>query len=355
MNDVFIKSLGYYIPKGRLTNDDMLKKFEADNAETLAEDRLRVLSRAYKRKFEFLGCKTRSYCIEEEDNYVDMTVKASMSAIEKANLKPEQIDCFIFSGIGNPFREPTFAMVAAQRLGVNSGDFFDINDTCNGFMKSLEIASLYITSGKYKNVLVITCESPFEFLNGYKSNLKLENEEDANRRFTTMFLGAGAAAMVLSNTGDGRIIKHQAEKKETENWDTSWLTLPNVYTPENRYGRSVTGFWTDARGIASAVTKEQPKFVKDTLNEWDMTLDNIDYIFMHQLGNNITFSTLSQLDVPREKAPVNTFNDFGNMAGANIPICLAIAEEQGILKSGQSILLMGSGAGITYSVAHIIW
>jgi 3-oxoacyl-[acyl-carrier-protein] synthase III len=43
------------------------------------------------------------------------------------------------------------------------------------------------------------------------------------------------------------------------------------------------------------------------------------------------------------------------MAGANIPICLAIAEEQGILKSGQSIHLMGSGAGITYSVAHIIW
>ena len=79
-----------------------------------------------------------------------MAVKAASGALDKAGMNVEQIDCIIASGVTNPFREPSFALVCAKLLGLPAGDYFDINDTCNGFMKSIDVATQYIKTGKYR-------------------------------------------------------------------------------------------------------------------------------------------------------------------------------------------------------------
>lgn len=114
--------------------------------------------------------------------------------------------------------------------------------------------------------------------------------------------------------------------------------------------------WADGRGIAAGVIRDMPAFVYRFLDEHKLVKDEISYIFSHQLGRNITNSLLNKLEVQTDKVfPVNTFPDYGNMGSANIPIGLCMAEEQGLLRKGDSILLLGSACGLTYGAAYIVW
>ena len=86
-----------------------------------------------------------------------------------------------------------------------------------------------------------------------------------------------------------------------------------------------------------------------------MTIGDFDVLVMHQLGNNVTFATLDKLQVKHEISPINTFNECGNMASANIPVNLALLEEQGKVKKGDSVLLVSSACGLSFSLIHIEW
>ena len=116
------------------------------------------------------------------------------------------------------------------------------------------------------------------------------------------------------------------------------------------------GICSDGRKIAASIIRDMPEFVEEFLSQQTTSIEQIRYIFSHQLGRNITFALLNKLKVDIDKVfPVNTFKEYGNMGSANIPIGLGIAEEQGILKPGDSILLLGSSCGIKYTCVNIIW
>jgi 3-oxoacyl-[acyl-carrier-protein] synthase-3 len=356
MNKVYIKSLGYYIPNGRLTNEEILAKVQAANEASLSQEDLDLVLYGDSRKFEFLGIKTRSTCREEDhDNIVTMAVKAAQNALLKAELTADQMDLLIVSGVTNPFREPSLAIVLAKQLGLQSGDFFDMNDTCNGFMKSVDVASQYIKSGKYRNILLVTSENPYEIAAGLGIDYRLSSIEEVDNKFSTLLVGSGAAAMVLSASGERREILNYAEKRETVNWDASLLTIPNIKLPDSKIGTQSCGIWTDARLVSAQVIKDVPDFIKNTAAQWGMNIADFDLIVMHQLGNNVTFATLDGLQVNHDKAPLNTFSKFGNMASANIPVNLALAAEAGFVKEGDSVLLISSACGLSYSLIHLKW
>jgi len=355
-NSIYIKSLSYYIPRGRLTNEDILTRIKNANKDHIKKEELEHILYGNSRKFDFLGIKTRSYCLKDDkDNVVTMAQKVSLSAIEKANIKVDQIDCIIVSGVTNPFREPSFALLLANLLGLTHGDFFDINDTCNGFLKSIDIASQYIKAGKYKNILLVTSENPYELAEGLGINYRVENESEVDNKFSTLIVGCGAAALILSGNSDGRKVISYYEKRETQNWNASILTIPGIYLPDSEYRQKNCGIWTNARLISAQIINNIPGFIKETILKWNMSIDDFNLLIMHQLGNNITFATLDKLNVNQEISPVNTFSEFGNMACANIPINLAIACEQGKVTEGDSILLVSSACGLSYALLHIRW
>jgi 3-oxoacyl-[acyl-carrier-protein] synthase-3 len=356
MKNVHIRSIGYYIPKGRLSNEQVIANIRETNGKRISPEDLELILYGSGRKFEFLGILTRSFCREEDgDNAVTMALKAARHALEKAEMSADRMDCVIVSGVSNPFREPSFALALAHQLEMTSGDFFDINDTCNGFMKSMDVASQYLRTGKYRNVLVVTSENPYEIAEGLGIDYTFNDPSEVDSRFSTLLVGSGAAAMVLGPDGDGKKIVDYREKRETANWDASLLTIPGICLPGSKLGPTSPGVRTDARLVAAQVIKGIPDFAADTAAQWKMKIDDFDLLVMHQLGNNVTFATLDRLHLNHDKAPVNTFQECGNMASANIPINLALAEERGSVHGGDSVLLLSSACGISYSLMHIQW
>jgi 3-oxoacyl-[acyl-carrier-protein] synthase-3 len=356
MKDVHINSIGYYIPAGRLSNDEVMARIREANENRLGKEDLELLLYGNRRKFEFLGIRTRSCCREEDgDNTVTMALKAARAALKRTEMPGDGVDCLIVSGVSNPFREPSFALALARQLDIACGDFFDINDTCNGFMKSMDVARQYIGTGKYGNVLLVTSENPYEIARGMGIDYALRDMSEADTTFSTLLVGSGAAAVVLSAKGSGKRIVDYREKRGTADWDASVLTIPGICLSGSKLGPRSPGVRTDARLVSAQVIKGVPDFTAEALDQWGMKIADFQLIVMHQLGDNVTFATLDKLHAGREKAPVNTFRECGNMAAANIPINLAIAEEQGRVRGGDSVLLLSSACGISYSLMHVKW
>lgn len=353
---MYIKSIGYYVPEGRMTNREIADVLAEFNMNTFNSDDLDFLKYSSNRKFEFLGLESRSCGTDEtRDNFAAMAKTAAQNAIENAGILPQEIDCVIFSGVTNPFREPSFAIMLASSVGIETGDFFDINDTCSGFLKSIELAGLYINSGKYRNVLVASCESPYELKDVLKLDIQIDQIDQLDSRLSGLIVGTGAAAMILSADGGRKKVLNYAEQRTSNDWDASILTIPNTAIPGSKYGDTVTGFWSDGRLISSSLIKEMPAFVKRQLNEWKVDIESIDLFVHHQLGDNVTFAIMDKLGADHKKAPMNTFRQLGNMASANIPINLAMADERGLIKEGDSILLLSSSCGLSYALLYIIW
>lgn len=350
-----IQSIGYSIPSGRLTNQEVLQRFQADNRDRFTPQEMEYILYGHLRKFEFLGIETRS-CPHPGSNEttIGMAVDACRKALQSAHCSIEAIDCLICCGVSNPFREPSFALILARQLALD-GDYFDVNDTCNGFMKSMELASLYLRAGKYAKVLIVTSENPYETAAGLGIGYRVKERSTVDDTFAGLLVGSGAAALILGNSGPGAAIVGYEEKKYSTQWDASILTIPSVAFPTDSGFAPSCGFRADARLISSQIIKDMPPFILTTLAGWQKELHTIDYCILHQLGNNVTFALMDQMQIGHDKAPVNTFREFGNLACANIAVNCAIAQERQIFKKGDSILLMSMACGLTYGLMYIIW
>jgi 3-oxoacyl-[acyl-carrier-protein] synthase-3 len=327
-----------------------------DAASALPPDQLDLLLYSSQRKLEFLGIETRAYTEDiSAENFITMGVKAAAMAIDQAGVPVEQIDCVIVSGVSNPFREPPAACIIAGMLGIAQTDFFDVNDTCNGFMTSMRLAHQIAAASGHRNVLVVASESPWEYQRATNATFTAATVDEYDFRLANLIVGAGAAAMVIGTAQEGHRILGHGVKRETANWDASLLRLPGAAMPPTRYGHDVSGFWSNARLISSEVIAVLPGFIRERLASWHTRVEDIDLFLMHQLGDNVNYAILSKLDVPRERSPVNTFRELGNMGSANIPVCLSTASQQGRLAHGTKALLVGSACGISYSLALLQW
>ena len=354
MSDLKIAGLGYYIPEGRVDNEKMLGKIESANKETLSDDERELLLYSCRRKFEFLGIRTRS-APQDDDTFVSMAIRAAKAAMKRESPESESVECVIACGISNPFKEPSAACIIAHELGFTTVDHFDVNDTCNGFLKAIEIAGLYISAGTYGSVLVVTAENPYELERGLGMNITVNTVEEMDYRLSNCIVGSGAAATIITQGTGERVILHYRNCKASDNWDGSCIRIPHTHLPATKYGKPVDGFWADARGMAAELIRENPVFVNKCLDEWGICPSDINYAVMHQLGNNITFAILDKVGIPQEKAPLHTFHECGNMGSSNIPVNLAIAEENGLLHRDDLVLLINSACGYTHSAAIVKW
>lgn len=355
--NISITGIGTYIPCGRISNKDMIEHFRDEFSRFLEAKDLEYLMYGLERKMSFLEIETRTCCESyEKENSVTMAVSVAEKALRNAGISASDIDLLLFTGVTNPLREPSYAILLAHKLGIKEVNCFDVNDTCNGFLKCLELADLYIQAQKAKRVLVVTSESTLEWMEAVKENFQVKTVEDADRLMSALFCGSGAAAMVLEKNNGKHVIQAYKEKTSTEDWDISFLVSPLMQIPVKQISEEKRGICSDGRKIAATIIRDMPEFVEEFLRQQTTSIEQIRYIFSHQLGRNITFALLNKLKVDIDKVfPVNTFKEYGNMGSANIPVGLGIAEEQGILKSGDSILLLGSSCGIKYTCVNIIW
>lgn len=321
MNNIKIAGIGAYSPSLVVTNDDISKLVET-NDEWIQER---------------TGIKERR--ISEGEDTSDFAVKSAMIALDRANIKSEDLELIIVATISPDNFIPSVACLVQSKLNAHKAACFDINVACSGFLYGLEIANSMMKSMNYKNALVIGSET-------------LSKLMDWTDRGTCILFGDGGGAAVLTRCEKGGIIKSylRSDGLRGEALTIEAADFKTPFAKENKEkdrvikmnGREVFKFATTA--IADGVT--------EILKDSNLTLDDIKYIVPHQANYRIINSAAKKLNVETEKFYIN-LDRYGNTSSASVPLALNEMMEEGLINEGDKIILVAFGGGLTHAATLV--
>lgn len=326
MRNVKILGTGSSLPEKIVTNFDL--------AEIVDTNDEWIQSRT--------GIKERRMATSEEQTS-DFAAQASKRALEMAGLKAEDIDLVLVATMTPDMPFPSTACIVQDKIGATKASAFDLEAACSGFVYGVTVAKQFISTGFYDHVLVI----------GAETMTKILDFEDRN---TCVLFGDGAGAVVLGPSDDESGFLGMELGADGSGGDV--LNMPGGGTLNPATEKTVKDRLHFLKMEGSEVFKFAVRIMgKASLNaikKSDLTVDDIDFLVPHQANIRIISSAAKKLKLPMEKVHVN-LDKYGNMSAASIPVALDEANRDGKIKTGDNVVLVGFGAGLTWGSCVVKW
>lgn len=271
----------------------------------------------------------------------DLAAIAGLRAIEHAGLKSEDIDLIIVATSTPDRKAPSTGAFVQHKLKAFNAAAFDITAVCSGFLFGMSVASQYIASGVYNNVLVIGADT-------------FSKITDWSRR-DAVFFGDGAGAAVLSsaNFTEG-ILAYRLYTDTVENMLGFTIPGGGSEIPLTVENMDEQYFQMDGKAVFASATRALPKAINQVLLDTGLSINDIDLMIPHQPSIKILQKTAELIGLPFEKVMTN-MDKYANTSGATIPILLDETNRAGKIKHGSTILFAAVGSGWTYGAAIIKW
>lgn len=325
MNKVKIKGVGSYVPSRVVTNDDLSNLVDTSN-EWIVER-----TGIYERR------------ISEGEDTTDIAYKAAKIALEDSGIKGEELDLIIVATITPDYFTPSVACMIQKKLNARNATAFDINAACTGFIYALEVGESLLKTGRYKKALIIGAET-------------LSKIVDWNDRSTCVLFGDGAGCCIIENLNDSKSgIINTYSISEGENGDSLICganDLINPFVLEKKVKSKYVSM--NGREVFKFATRAMVEAVKNVLEGTDYALEDIDYVIPHQANLRIIDYAAKKLQLPLEKFYTN-LSSVGNTSSASVPIALAQLNSENKINTGDLIVLVGFGGGLTCGATLIKW
>lgn len=310
-----LKSIASYVPEQILSNYDLEKIIDTTDEWITRRT----------------GIKERRIASKDESTS-DLGTKAAIKAIERANLKPQDIDAILVATLSpDYFTMPSTACKIAANLGLNGITAFDISAACSGFIYLLEQAKALVESGLKKNVLIIGAE-------------KASSIMDYTDRSICILFGDGAGAGVVSLDENNPII--DVHTASNGNYGDLLMTERSQESKE----ASSLAMRMKGNEVFKIAVQTLSNDVVEILSKNQILPEQIDLFIPHQANLRIIKAVQERLNLSNEKCVV-TVQKYGNTSAASIPMAMNDAYEEGRLKKGNLILLDAFGGGFTWGSA----
>ena len=330
-----ITGLGYYVPDNVVTNDDLSKMMDTNDAWIQ----------------ERTGIKERRWIKEGSgDTSAVMGAKAARIAIERAGLTSEDIDFVIFATLSPDYYFPGCGVQIQEMLGLRTVGALDVRNQCSGFIYALSVADKFVKTGDYKNVLVVGSE--------YHSG---GLDKTTRGRGVTVIFGDGAGAAVISRTEDntkGILSTHlHSEGKYAEELTVlapsirHWV--PEIMEANDENDESYFPYMNGTFVFKHAVVRFI-EVINEGLKASNLNADDINMFIPHQANLRISQFVQKKLRLSDEKV-FNNIMKYGNTTAASIAIALTEAWEQGKVKENDVVVLAAFGSGFTWGSVIIRW
>ncbi len=292
------------------------------------------------------GISQRRFAAENETTS-DMACAAAERAIEASGVKKEAIDLIIVATMTPDMPFPSTACLVQSKLKLREVTAFDMQAACSGFAYAINIANSMLLSGHFKNALVIGAE-------------KMSSILDFQDRSTCVLFGDGAGAIVLSateNRGD-QTVGILGGLGGSNGSDPSLLqqlgggsTIPASVESIQRRQHFVK---MNGKEIFKLAVRIMGQASTDLVEKFEYRTDDLDLVIPHQANMRIIENLAKRLKIPLDKF-YNNIKHYGNTSAASIPIALDEAVRSGNVKSGDLVLLVAFGAGLTWASTLIKW
>ena len=318
-----IRSVGAYLPKRVMTNEDMSELVDTTDAWIT----------------ERTGIKSR-HIVAEGEFTSDLGIAAAKQALVRAGIDPIDIDLVICATATPDRTFPATAVKIQAALGVTKGAAFDIQAVCSGFVFALTTADNFLKTGQFQRALVIGAESFSRIL-------------DWSDRSTCVLFGDGAGAVVLEaqpQTGGSSDRGILATRIRSDGRYEDLLYVDGGPGSSKTVGH----LRMNGREVFRHAVQKISGVIEETLLQSGYAASDIDLFVPHQANKRILDGIAKKLGIPPEKIVV-TLEHHGNTSAASIPMALNQAFEAHRVKEGSLILMEAMGGGLTWGATLARW
>lgn len=326
MQSVGILAVAHYVPERILTNKELEQTLETTDEW--------IRSRT--------GIEERRVASDDETTATLATV-ASRRVLEKSGFPAEELDLIIVATMTPDSVLPAVSCRVQAALGAKSAGAFDVSIACSGYAYALAMGCGYVRSGMARHVLVVGADVMTRVM-------------DWTERGTCVLFGDGAGACLIGPVEEG--YGFQAQELGSDGSGAQHLQIPagagavpvgSCEIPQRDFtlqmnGREVFRFAVGAMGNAAVAAAKKA----------GISAEDIDLFIPHQANSRIIEAAAKRLGVPMERVFVNV-HKYGNTSCASIPLALSEAAEQGRVKAGDTLVLVGFGGGLAWGALVFRW
>jgi 3-oxoacyl-[acyl-carrier-protein] synthase-3 len=329
-----ITGTGMYVPDRVVANSDLVDLMET--SDEWIQQRTGIRERRWAR---------------DDEQPVHLAHAAAVQALDAAGLAPTDLDLILLATLSPQASFPGTSFFLHEALDLADTPCLDVRAQCSGFLFALDFADSMIRSEKYQRILVVGCEL-------HSTGIDISTRG----RDVAVLFGDGAGAVVV-------------EANRDEN-DPAGLLALRLHS-EGRYARKL---WLEAPGsgfhpvriskemiddgrafpqmegrfvFKHAVTR-MPEVLRETMAAAEVQLEEVDLFLFHQANLRINEFVTQKLQIPEEKV-LSNIQRYGNCSAGSIPMLLAEAGREGLLRPGTLVSMTAFGSGFTWASAMLRW
>ncbi len=328
-----ITGLGHFVPENIVTNDDLSKLMDTDDA--WIQERTGIKERRWIKKGSGETSST-------------MGAKAARIALKNSGLTKDDIDFIVFATLSPDMYFPGCGVQIQDVLDMGTIGALDVRNQCSGFIYALSVADQFIKTGMYKNILVIGAE----FHSGAL-------DVTTRGRGVSVIFGDGAGAVVLSRSEDAaRGILSTHLHSEGKHAKELVVESPSIahWVPQLKSNPDDLSYFPYMNGtfvFKNAVVRFS-EVIMEGLQANKLGVEEIDMFIPHQANLRISQFVQKKFGL-RDDQVFNNIQKYGNTTAASIIIALTEAVKEGKIKEGDLVVLAAFGSGFTWGSAVIRW
>lgn len=317
-----ITGWGRHVPERVLTNSDLEKMVDT------TDEWIRTRTGIRERRIAGPG-----------ETCCTMSLSSARKALDVAQLAPSDVELIIVATSTPDYWVPSVASMVQDQLGATGVPAFSVQAGCTGWVYALVTACQFIQSGAYRNALVIGTEH-------------LSIGVDWTDRNTCVLFGDGSGAVVLEASDEPTGLLSFELGSDGSDYDALIFPgLAGANPPSHEViDKRLHYLRMDGRRVFKFATRVMADSVRKVVTSAGLSVEDIDLIIPHQANDRIIELARRRLRVPPEKVMIN-IDRYGNTSAASIPLALVEAIEEGRAKSGDHLVFVGFGAGLTWAAA----
>jgi 3-oxoacyl-[acyl-carrier-protein] synthase III len=327
---VRLLATGSAVPPSKITNRDLESHVETSHQWIV----------------ERTGIEERG-CLPSDQGTSDLATAAARAALDSAGIEPSSLDLIVCATCTADMPMPSAASLIQRNLRVGRPiPAYDINAACAGFVYALEVTHDQLRSGRYRRALLIGADAMTRLM-------------DYTDRGTCVLFGDGAGAVILEaseNAGPETGIVASCIRADGEFWDSIHVPGGGSRRPASPYmlAQREQFLRMNGRQTFKLAVQAMEQVARDMLKQAGWAVEDVNHVIVHQANLRIIEAVAERLGLTNEQVPVNVAS-MGNTSAGSIPVLLDECNRAGKLKSGDRVLCVGFGAGLTWGGVALYW
>lgn len=316
---------GSALPEKAVTNEELARNLAQRGVET---------------NDEWIRTRTgicQRYIADKSVTTLDLAHQAAQKAMGDAGIDPATVDLIIVATTTPDGVFPSMACRLQERLGIVGCAAFDVQAVCAGFVYAMSVADGLIRTGGYKRALVVGAEVLSRLL-------------DWNDRTTCVLFGDGAGAVVIEASHEEGILAHRMHADGT----FGVCTLACDARVEDGQVVGTPFIRMNGQQVFKLAVSSLTASFKEVCDMAGIAPAGVDVWVPHQANVRIIEMIAAKLGLSKEKTVV-TVNLHGNTSAASVPLALDWAVRNGRIQKGNTVMLQGVGAGMTWGSVLLKW